>query len=77
MVKQMDQDKLKVYEDGIYLIVANKREWSYSFKPDNKTVPLPCYLESPYDHQRESSASQTLPASSSAGLSKISTNSGF
>ncbi|MFM5820949.1 hypothetical protein, partial [Aeromonas sanarellii] len=42
-----------VYGDGIHLTVAHKREWSYGFKPDNKTVPLPCYLESPYDHQRE------------------------
>ncbi|MEN9534402.1 MAG: hypothetical protein RIQ83_3626, partial [Pseudomonadota bacterium] len=42
-----------VYGDGIHLTVAHKREWSYGFKPDNKTVPLPYYLESPYDHQRE------------------------
>ncbi|MBL0447169.1 hypothetical protein JD509_17055, partial [Aeromonas veronii] len=42
-----------MYGDGIHLTVAHKREWSYGFKPDNKTVPLPCYLESPYDHQRE------------------------
>ena len=46
-----------MYGDGIHLTVAHKREWSYGFKPDNKTVPLPCYLESPYDHQRESSTS--------------------
>ncbi len=46
-----------LYGDGIHLTVAHKREWSYGFKPDNKTVPLPCYLESPYDHQRESSTS--------------------
>ncbi|MGE6132785.1 hypothetical protein, partial [Aeromonas salmonicida] len=45
--------QLDVYGDGIHLTVAHKREWSYGFKPDNKTVPLPCYLESPYDHQRE------------------------
>ncbi|WP_368226972.1 hypothetical protein, partial [Aeromonas sp. R1-1] len=32
----------KVYGDGIHLTVAHKREWSYGFKPDNKTVPLPC-----------------------------------
>ncbi|WP_263975066.1 IS3 family transposase [Aeromonas jandaei] len=51
-----------LYGDGIHLTVAHKREWSYGFKPDNKTVPLPCYLESPYDHQRESSTSQTQPA---------------
>ncbi|MDR7021697.1 hypothetical protein J2Y64_003642, partial [Aeromonas salmonicida] len=31
-----------VYGDGIHLTVAHKREWSYGFKPDNKTVPLPC-----------------------------------
>lgn len=49
--------RLSVYGDGIHLTVAHKREWSYGFKPDNKTVPLPCYLESPYDHQRESSTS--------------------
>ncbi|MFM4963228.1 hypothetical protein ACEUBT_05655, partial [Aeromonas bivalvium] len=42
-----------LYGVGIHLTVAHKREWSYGFKPDNKTVPLPCYLESPYDHQRE------------------------
>ncbi|MFM4772818.1 hypothetical protein, partial [Aeromonas caviae] len=42
-----------LYGDGIHLTVAHKREWSYGFKPDNKTVPLPCYPESPYDHQRE------------------------
>ena len=42
--------------------VVHGREWSYGFKPDNKTVPLPCYPESPYDHQRESSTSQTQPA---------------
>ena len=54
---------LNLYGDGIHLTVAHKREWSYGFKPDNKTVPLPCYLESPYDHQRESSTSQTQPAS--------------
>ena len=53
---------LFVYGDGIHLTVAHKREWSYGFKPDNKTVPLPCYPESPYDHQRESSTSQTQPA---------------
>ena len=47
----------RVYGDGIHLTVAHKREWSYGFKPDNKTVPLPCYPESPYDHQRESSTS--------------------
>ena len=46
-----------LYGDGIHLTVAHKREWSYGFKPDNKTVPLPCYPESPYDHQRESSTS--------------------
>lgn len=28
-----------VYGDGIHLTVAHKREWSYGFKPDNKTVP--------------------------------------
>ena len=39
-----------MYGDGIHLTVAHKREWSYGFKPDNKTVPLPCYPESPYDH---------------------------
>ncbi|MGN4992685.1 hypothetical protein [Aeromonas sp. 97A] len=55
-------DILGLYGDGIHLTVAHKREWSYGFKPDNKTVPLPCYLESPYDHQRESSTSQTQPA---------------
>ena len=49
--------KTNMYGDGIHLTVAHKREWSYGFKPDNKTVPLPCYLESPYDHQRESSTS--------------------
>ncbi len=37
----------RVYEDGIHLTVAHKWEWSYGVKPDNKTVPLPCYLESP------------------------------
>jgi hypothetical protein len=47
----------RLYGDGIHLTIAHKREWSYGFKPDNKTVPLPCYLESPYDHQRESSTS--------------------
>ncbi|MFQ2716628.1 hypothetical protein ACK3YJ_17265, partial [Aeromonas caviae] len=26
-----------VYGDGIHLTVAHKREWSYGFKPDNKT----------------------------------------
>ena len=25
--------------DGIHLTVAPQREWSYGFKPDNKTVP--------------------------------------
>ncbi len=49
--------EFSMYGDGIHLTVAHKREWSYGFKPDNKTVPLPCYLESPYDHQRESSTS--------------------
>ncbi len=49
--------KFYMYGDGIHLTVAHKREWSYGFKPDNKTVPLPCYPESPYDHQRESSTS--------------------
>ncbi|ATP90244.1 hypothetical protein VI35_07995 [Aeromonas caviae] len=49
--------KPSLYGDGIHLTVAHKREWSYGFKPDNKTVPLPCYPESPYDHQRESSTS--------------------
>ena len=44
----------ELYGDDIHLTVAHKREWSYGFKPDNKTVPLPCYLESPYDHQQES-----------------------
>jgi len=44
-----------LYGDGIHLTVAHKTEWSYGLKPDNKTVPLPCYLDSPYDHQRESS----------------------
>ena len=34
-----------MYGDGIHLTIAHKREWSYGFKPDNKTVPLPCYLE--------------------------------
>ncbi|BBT66154.1 hypothetical protein WP8S18E04_15380 [Aeromonas caviae] len=53
-VEQLDHF---MYGDGIHLTVAHKREWSYGFKPDNKTVPLPCYLESPYDHQRESSTS--------------------
>ncbi len=33
-----------MYGDGIHLTVVHKREWSYGFKPDNKTVPLPCYL---------------------------------
>ncbi|MGL6288880.1 GAF domain-containing protein, partial [Aeromonas hydrophila] len=36
-------DNPLVYGDGIHLTVAHKREWSYGFKPDNKTVPLPCY----------------------------------
>ncbi|MFQ2719182.1 hypothetical protein ACK3YS_09550, partial [Aeromonas caviae] len=27
----------RVYGDGIHLTVAHKREWSYGFKPDNKT----------------------------------------
>uniref|UniRef100_UPI002B493D36 hypothetical protein n=1 Tax=Aeromonas hydrophila TaxID=644 RepID=UPI002B493D36 len=26
-----------MYGDGIHLTVAHKREWSYGFKPDNKT----------------------------------------
>ncbi|MEH8145641.1 hypothetical protein Q7I25_13020, partial [Aeromonas hydrophila] len=26
-----------LYGDGIHLTVAHKREWSYGFKPDNKT----------------------------------------
>ncbi len=26
--------------DGIHLTVAHKREWSYGFKSDNKTVPI-------------------------------------
>ncbi len=42
-----------MYGGSIHLTIPLKREWSYGFKPDNKTVPLPCYLESPYDHQRE------------------------
>ncbi|MFM5271900.1 hypothetical protein ACEUAK_16535, partial [Aeromonas veronii] len=50
---KLNGDPLRLYGDGIHLTVAHKREWSYGFKPDNKTVPLPCYLESPYDHQRE------------------------
>ena len=50
----MHRDHGNLYEDGIHLTVAHKREWSYGFKPDNKTVPLPCYLEPLYDHQRES-----------------------
>ena len=52
-----EQPEIHLYGDGIHLTVAHKREWSYGFKPDNKTVPLPCYPESPYDHQRESSTS--------------------
>ena len=58
-----------MYGDGIHLTVAHKREWSYGFKLDNKTVPLPCYPESPYDHQRESSTSQTQPAREGANKS--------
>ena len=53
---------LNLYEDGIHLTVAHRREWSYGFKPDNKTAPLPYYLESPYDHLRESRTSQAQPA---------------
>ena len=34
--------EFSMYGDGIHLTVAHEREWSYGFKPDNKTVPLPC-----------------------------------
>ena len=57
VVRDMGWRGRRLYGDGIHLTVAHKREWSYGFKPDNKTVPLPCYPESPYDHQRESSTS--------------------
>ncbi|WP_236663901.1 hypothetical protein, partial [Aeromonas dhakensis] len=53
IIKQNGGAIIWLYGDSIHLTVAHKREWSYGFKPDNKTVPLPCYPESPYDHQRE------------------------
>ncbi|WP_439836371.1 hypothetical protein, partial [Aeromonas enteropelogenes] len=37
LTKQVGCNKRSVYGDGIHLTVAHKREWSYGFKPDNKT----------------------------------------
>lgn len=58
----MNASGTSVDGDGIHLTVAHKKEWSYGFKPDNQTVLPPCYLESPYDYQRESRTTLTQPA---------------